>query len=296
MLTPRALASSTVLRMMSASPAWKPQAMLTEVASSIMASSLPITQGPKLSPRSQLRSMLLMLFAFSRFPPLILNRWVPGVGVDRTDGVARDIRVMQRLDVELRAFEAAQAIRQGAQQLRKFLRLRLRLGHADRLEAETGSGRGLRQPAEVGGDHGCDLGIAAGSAAVRHQHDRRTIAGDLDAAIHGTVGYDVVAVQMFYHRALQPVAHAVAGRGDFPFAVEKELFGLVGKFIVLRPKQHPNLPGGSLGQFDPPLRRTACGFCRQLVAGLERALIGAAETCAGVHREAAEHGLAGDAA
>jgi hypothetical protein len=32
MLTPRAFAGSTVLRVLSESPAWKPQAMLTEVA------------------------------------------------------------------------------------------------------------------------------------------------------------------------------------------------------------------------------------------------------------------------
>ena len=54
-------AGATVLRMMSASPAWKPQAILTDVASSIMAASLPISQAPNPSPKSQLRSMVVML-------------------------------------------------------------------------------------------------------------------------------------------------------------------------------------------------------------------------------------------
>src|SRR5258707_2954808 len=38
----------------------KPQAMLTEVASSIMAASLPISHAPNPSPRSQLRSIVVM--------------------------------------------------------------------------------------------------------------------------------------------------------------------------------------------------------------------------------------------
>src|SRR4051812_50106043 len=46
--------------MISGSPAWKPQATLTELASSIMAASLPISHAPKPSPRSQLRSIVFM--------------------------------------------------------------------------------------------------------------------------------------------------------------------------------------------------------------------------------------------
>ncbi len=64
------------------------------------------------------------------------------------------------------------------------------------LKRKARPGRRLSKPAEIGGDHGRDLGIAAAGAAVGHQHDRLAVAGHLDAAVHGAVGNDVVAVQM----------------------------------------------------------------------------------------------------
>src|ERR1700694_4132422 len=98
--------------MMSASPAWKPQATLTEVASSIMAASLPISQAPKPSPRSQLRSMVVMLFSVFEFvlPGLVLRprvrrRNLPRSGVDSADGSAGDVRILQRLDVEIKGLD-----------------------------------------------------------------------------------------------------------------------------------------------------------------------------------------------
>src|ERR1700675_4278356 len=115
MLTPRAFASSTVLRMMSASPAWKPQAMLTEVASSIMAASLPISHGPKLSARSQLRSLVVMSVPLrewifrsalqSVLRQRIRGRRLPGSGVDRADGAAGDVSISQCLDVEIKILD-----------------------------------------------------------------------------------------------------------------------------------------------------------------------------------------------
>src|SRR6266576_2282060 len=157
MLTPRAFASSTVLRMMSASPAWKPQAMLTEVASSIMAASLPISHAPNPSPRSQLRSIVVM----SGVP---LREWISGLvlrqricrrnlpcsGIDRADGGAGDISILQRLDVEIESIDWPDAIGQAAQQLRKFAGLALRLSHADGFEPETTAGGYLREPPEIG--------------------------------------------------------------------------------------------------------------------------------------------------
>jgi len=76
----------------------------------------------------------------------------------------------------------------------KLARLGLRLGHADRLKAKQPSSRGLRKPAEISGYHGGDLWVTAAGAAVRHQHDRLAIARHLQAAVHGAVGNDVVAV------------------------------------------------------------------------------------------------------
>src|SRR5271155_3666614 len=105
--------------------------MLTEVASSIMAASLPISQGPKLSPRSQLRSIVVMMVV--RFglmdlglsgPWLVAKSYcqksLPGSGVDRADRVSGDISIPERLDVEIKIRDSAPAIGQGAQQLCEF--------------------------------------------------------------------------------------------------------------------------------------------------------------------------------
>ena len=96
--------------------------------------------------------------------------------------------------------------------------------------------------------------------------------------------------------AFEPVAHAVAGRRDLPFAVEKQLFGLVGEFVVLRSPHDADRRNGGRRQLDPLLGRATCGLRLQFVAGLQRARIGAAEAGARVDREAAEHRLAGYAA
>src|SRR6202040_1057908 len=136
--------------MMSASPAWKPQATLTEVASSIMAASWPISHGPKLSPRSQLRSMVVMsvplrvdlwLISSVKLVGSVLRqcirRWrLPGPDVDGADGAAGDVSISERLDVEFKTVDRTEPVRQGAQKLRQFPRLCLCLGHADGLESE----------------------------------------------------------------------------------------------------------------------------------------------------------------
>src|ERR1700732_2770614 len=111
--------------------------MLTEVASSIIAASLPISHGPKLSPRSQLRSMVVVMMigplvsgssGLSVRPNDVRRRCdVPGRGIDGADGVAGDIGIMQRLDVEIKAFDVAQPVGQGAQQFPEFAQLGLRL-------------------------------------------------------------------------------------------------------------------------------------------------------------------------
>src|SRR5436305_1590360 len=183
--------------MMSGSPAWKPKAPLTELARSIIAASLPISHAPKPSPRSQLRSIVFMaaLRLWSSCG-LRLRRDLPRPGIDGADRMARHIGIAERFDVERDSVRGAQAIGQGAHQLYEFLRLVLRLGHADGLEAERGAGRGLREAPVIGRDHGGDLRVAPGGAAVHHQRDRRAVAEHLDAAIDAAVGDDVVAVQV----------------------------------------------------------------------------------------------------
>src|SRR5207253_5995994 len=86
---------------------------------------------------------------------------VPGSGIDGADGVARDIGIVQRIDVEINAFDRSQPLGQGAQQLGKFARFQLGFRHADGPEAKAAPGGDLREPSEVGRNHGCDLGIAA---------------------------------------------------------------------------------------------------------------------------------------
>ncbi len=163
---------------------------------------------------------------------------LPGAGIDRIDGAARDISTTQGVDVEFGGFEAAQTLGQGAQQVCKLSRLRLRLRHAHGLEPERRSRRRLRQPPEIGRYHGGDLRIAAGGVAIHHQHDRRAIAGHLNAAVDGAVGNDVVAMEMPDDGTFEAIAHAIAGRGNLPIAIEEQRLGVVGKFIVLRTQHH----------------------------------------------------------
>src|SRR3954471_16102153 len=296
--------------MMSASPAWKPQATLTEVASSIMAASLPISQGPKLSPRSQLRSTVFMLLLASgffehdlfgkpvpTFPDHALSRKIlPGPGIDGVDRTAGDISIPQGLDVEVEIINAAQPVGQGVQEFRKLFRRGLRLGHADGLEAQRATGRYLREPAEIGGDYGRDLGVAAGGAAVRHQHDRLAVAGYLHAAVYSTVGDDVVTMQMLDARAFEPVTHAVASCRYLPLRVKEQRLGVIGEFVVLRAHHHADRRLADGGKFDPAFRRAARNCHLQFVTGSQRTRVGAAEPGAVVHREAAEHRLARNAA
>ena len=56
---------------------------------------------------------------------------MPGSGIDGADGVARDIGIVQRIDVEINAFDGSQPLGQSAQQLGEFPRFRLRFRHAD---------------------------------------------------------------------------------------------------------------------------------------------------------------------
>ena len=218
---------------------------------------------------------------------------LPGAGIDRADGVAGDIGIVQGIEVEINAFEGAQPVGQGAQQVCKLARFGLRLSHTDRLEPERVPRGGLREPPEIGGNHRRDLGVAAAGAAVRHQHDRLAVAGHLQAAVHSAVGNDVVAVQMLQHGTLEPVAHAVARGRYLPRAVDKQLFGLVGEFVVLRAPDHADRCIARRGrQFDPLFRRAAGGLGLQFVARLQRPRIGAAEPGARVDGEAAEHRLA----
>src|ERR1700744_1268719 len=117
--------------MMSASPAWKPQATLTEVASSIIAASLPISQGPKLSPRSQLRSIVVMMRVRLRVDGSVRCRDMPGVGVDGADGAAGDVGILQRFEVEIKVFDIAQPVGQGADQLHEAFQFPLRFRHSN---------------------------------------------------------------------------------------------------------------------------------------------------------------------
>ena len=109
-----------------------------------------------------------------------------------------------------------------AQQRREASRFGLRLRHADGLETKGSSGRHLRQPPQIGRDDSCDLGVPAAGAAIRHQDDRRTVAGHLDAAVDGAVGDDVVAVEMLDDRTFQALPHAIDGLLQLPFVVDKQ--------------------------------------------------------------------------
>src|ERR1700684_2925827 len=99
--------------MVSCSPPGKPQATFTEVATSIIAASLPICHTPKDSPRSLFRSTVFMLLSVllvgrKIIPALALcaRQWnLPCPGVYRTDGDAGDIGFLQRFDIEIKALD-----------------------------------------------------------------------------------------------------------------------------------------------------------------------------------------------
>src|SRR6266566_2200619 len=111
--------------MMSASPAWKPQAIFTDVASSVMAASLPISHAPNPSPRSQLRSIVVMMIGplpvSGSLVRLVRPRCVrrrrnlPCPGIDGADGAAGNISISERVDVETGIVDGAQPVWQGAQ-------------------------------------------------------------------------------------------------------------------------------------------------------------------------------------
>src|SRR5215472_5558721 len=78
MATPRATAPAQARRIVSGSPAWKPQAMLALVTTASRASSSPSRQAPKLSPRSAFRSMTPGPAAGPLLTPPVLAAFRPG--------------------------------------------------------------------------------------------------------------------------------------------------------------------------------------------------------------------------
>src|SRR5579871_2515330 len=108
----------------------------------------------------------------------------------------------------------------------------------DDLEAELHPGAGLRQPPEVGTDHGCDLRIAAGRLAIGHQNDRAAVARHLDRPHGNTVGDDVVAADMGERRTVDEEGHAVGPGRDAPRAIAEGRDLVRGEIIILRSEHH----------------------------------------------------------
>src|SRR3954462_13864900 len=132
--------------------------MLTEVASSIIAASLPISHGPKLSPRSQFRSMVVMV-SCPVDERMIHSVWrrrlgrhgsLPRLYVECIDCGAGDVCALQRIEIEYGGMRVVDPVRQRAQQFGELPCLGLRLAHADGFEPKCAAGRRLCQPAEIG--------------------------------------------------------------------------------------------------------------------------------------------------
>src|SRR3954454_13658788 len=101
---------------------------------------------------------------------------------------------------------------------------------------------------------------------------------------------------MFDDRPFKSIPHAVAGCRYLPFAVQKQLFFLFAKLIVLRTHDQPDRPLGSRSEIDSTLGGAACRWRLQLISGLQWAWIRAAEAGAGIYSQAPEHRLALDPA
>src|SRR4051794_36547426 len=193
----------------------------------------------------------------------------------------------------MKVFDRSEPVGQGTHELHELQRFSLRFSHADGLEAENLPRLKLRDPTEVCRDHGCQLGVAPGGAAIGHQHDRRAIAGHLNAAVHSAIRDDVVPVKMVDHRAFKPVAHAVARRRYLPFALQKQLYRVLAELVVLRAQHDADWQLAGYRNFDPPFRNSSCGRDRvQLVASLQWTRVWAAQAGARIHRKAAEYRLA----
>jgi len=110
------------------------------------------------------------------------------------------------------------------------------------------------------------------------------------------VGHDVVAAGMHHLGPFEPVAHAIAGRRDPPFAIQKDIAGRA-EFVVLRSHHHANrclrnVEGVQRALMGSNMR----GADVQRVAALQWAREGTADTGAGIDRQAAEYRLAVDTA
>src|SRR3954465_6651926 len=193
-------------------------------------------------------------------------------------------------------FHRAEPIGQVAQELGEPARFLLRLRHADGVELENRARRRLSEPPQISRDYGCDLGVSAGRAAVRHQHDRRAVPGYLNATVHRPVRDDVVTVEVLNFWAFKPVPHAIAGRRYFPFAVEKQPDCRLAKLVVLRPQYEPDRSLFQRGKVDATLDSAARIGSLQFVSDLQWTRIGAAKSGARIHGQAAKHGLARDPA
>src|SRR5690242_8153847 len=95
MLTPLAAHSFTVSTITTGSLAWKPQATLAERTIFSTSASLPITQGPKLSPRSELMLTYPALVAAAMGDSLFPSRYVSRR--ERTLPILRRHRLYRRI-------------------------------------------------------------------------------------------------------------------------------------------------------------------------------------------------------
>src|SRR5664279_456826 len=130
--------------MVAESPAWKPQAMLALVTRSRRASSWPMVQAPKLSPMSQLRSMVLGMGS-----PCLL------VGQDQ-------------LQVAEMGFATEKQ--------------RLGFFEGDRCEPQGLPGSELGRLGEIHRGHLAQARIAASGLPISHEENERTIGRQLEGA------------------------------------------------------------------------------------------------------------------
>src|SRR5450830_173656 len=201
-------AQRTLWRMVLASPACQPQAMLAELTSVSSISSLA-----QPSPRSALRSIcMVFLGAVCQGLFTVLRGARPIQG---------EHGLFNMVQISLLFFPCMQGLFQIAQ-----------------LELQACVERCLRQLPKIGLDHHADLWVTASGLCIAHQNDRLARWRYLDHARNDAMREQVAIWFALEFAAFKPVAHAIAVGCNAPLVLPQGVACGDGELVEFRTGQH----------------------------------------------------------
>ena len=115
--------------------------------------------------------------------------------------------------------------------------------HGAFLEPHLLSRPKLCKERKIDSDDRGDFGVAAGGLPVCHHHDGLSGAGNLYAPVCDPVREDIITVRCLDPGTGQPIAHAVAVRGDLIGTFVKSLQTFRGEHVFLRTGDHTHSGG-----------------------------------------------------